>query len=90
MKSERRVRLIFLKSAISEPGYLDECTEPRLDRRASRATPLLLGAMTMMDMLPTAAETGLGEPAHFPGRNVLIRGDLAHISEQPIRQISRF
>lgn len=79
MKSERRVRLIFLKSAISEPGYLNKCTEPRLDR-PNRATPLLLGAMAVMDALPTAAETGLGEPTPFPGKNVLIGGDLAHIS----------
>lgn len=90
MKSERRVRLIFLKSAISEQGYLDKCTEPRLDRPAQRATPLLLGVMAMIDVLPTTAETGLAEPAHFPGRNVLIRGDLVHISKQPIRQNSQF
>lgn len=51
-------------------------------------TPLLLWAMALIDVLPTVAETGLGGPAPFPGRNVLIRGDLTHIIEQPIRQIS--
>lgn len=45
-----------------------------------RATPLLLGTMVVMDVLPSAAETGLREPTPFPGRNVLIGGDLAHIS----------
>lgn len=37
-------------------------------------------AMAVMDALPTAAETGLGEPTPFPGKNVLIGGELAHIS----------